>query len=131
MIWLDVVISLLPPKTGLIRTLAEVLDVAYEQVNIVDLVEDISAEYSVNCIISKVPGTFPWLLSFYLDFAVDDDLSTVSKLCAAFSCEALISNDENLDPYSMVLVNQSMEARIVNIDPERLEEDESYVICVT
>ncbi|NEO83586.1 MAG: hypothetical protein F6J87_04900 [Spirulina sp. SIO3F2] len=130
MIWRDVILSLLPPKTGLSRTLAEVFDVAYEQVDVVDLVKDISVEYSVNCIVSKVSGTFPWLLSFYLDFEVNDDLSIVVRLCAAFSCEALISNDENLDPYPMVLVNQSMEARIVNIDLERLEEDEAYVVCV-
>lgn len=128
MIWRDVIISLSPPDTILANALAEVFDVEREQINIITSVEKIEPQYLVNCVISPLSGDFSLLLSFYLGFEISGDLEIFSKISSAFFCSALVSNDESLDPYSMLLIDQSIEPRIVNIDPVQLDECEQYVI---
>lgn len=128
LIWRDVVLSLVPPKATLVHTLAAIFAVEPSQVNLVAEVGAIASNYAVNCVLSQLPGEFPWLLSFYLGFEVEDDLAIVAQLCTAFACRALISNDENLDPCSMVLVEASRVIQVVSVDPGRLEKDEAYLL---
>lgn len=128
MIWRELVINYRPNAQELAFALAEIFKIDKERIDITDALENAKSDSSVICVISGLSGYFCSMLSFYLDFTIDNEMLIVAQISAILNCEVLISNDNNVNPYSMLLVNQEGKLGEVKVDPDKLDEDEEYEI---
>ncbi len=128
MIWRDMVINCRPEKVKIISALAKVFDIREDKIDVTDAIENAKFDRSIICVLFELSGHFRLMLSFYLDLKVDNDISLVAQICNELGCEALITNDNTEDPYSMFLVDGEGKSCEVNLDLDRLDEYEEYEI---
>jgi hypothetical protein len=94
-----------------------------------ELLEETVPDRRVMCHVSHLPsGAFRTVLSFHEgEFSALPRLETVKRLCVILRCDCLIS-DDTLNPYAMVLVDRQGESVLILLDPDRLDEQNEYVI---
>ncbi|HLO47220.1 MAG TPA: hypothetical protein VK211_02200 [Kamptonema sp.] len=103
--------------------------------NAIAIVEDIATSDSdehtqIICEKQQIKGEFVEKISLYLlsaNLADKMDLKDIEKLCRSLHCKCLIS-DDSLNPFAMILVEESGKNQIIFLDVERLENDEEYII---
>jgi hypothetical protein len=127
MIWRDIVINRKVDKVDLKSKLVNIFKLNEDNISIVEALEE-SEEKSLICVLTEIPGDFCSMFSFYLTSIINDDIPLIIEICNQLNCEALISNDETNDPYSMILINAEGILREVQVDSEKLDEYEEYKI---
>ena len=128
MIWRDLIINYEPCDRELISVFSHVFDVDETQIEIIDSLENASFDVAVICVLTMLPGLFCTMLSFYLDFTLDDEIFVISQICKQLKCNALISDDSTFNPYSMILVNSEGNLTKVEVNPNKLDEAEEYKV---
>jgi hypothetical protein len=130
MIWRDLVLSCHPGVEKLVSTLAEVFNLEENAIHVTIALEDAKSDVSVICVRSELSGQFCLLLSFYVSFSIDDEIAILTAICEKLSCQILISNDDTLNPYSMLLINPEGILYEVKINPDKLEQQEEYEVVL-
>ena len=128
MIWRDIILSQKLDKNRLVNALASVFPAQDKEICVADEIEHVEGNYKVICIFSELSGYYCSMLSFYLEFTLPDEIESIVKICQHLDCEALISDDENINPYAMILLSKDRVIRKVKIDPKKLDYYEKYEI---
>lgn len=128
MIWRDIIINCRPENVEIVSALAKIFDIREDKIDVIDAIENSQSNQSVICVLFELFGHFCLMLSFYLDFKVDNEILLIAQICDELNCEALITNDNTENPYSMFLVDGEGKSCEVSIDPDKLDEYEEYKI---
>lgn len=131
MIWNDFLIDRNLSNDEVVATISQVFSVSPADVLVVDDIAeaDVSESIRLLCERMSVQGDFSIRLSIYLrDSKLElEPNSIIRQFCGMLHCKCLIS-DSSVNPYSMLLVQESEDIQPVALDPERLDENEEYII---
>jgi len=131
MLWQEILIDRPLTSEAITLALSELFNLP---ANVIAVVEDITTSErdehkQVSCEKQLIKGEFIEKISIYLlnaNLADNMDLKDIEKLCRLLHCKCLVS-DNSLNPFAMILVEESGKNQIIFLDVERLENEE-YII---
>jgi hypothetical protein len=142
MIWEEILIDRNITSTEISSTVAEVFSVDIHSIVVVEDISDPSVDNSKPLAQPLVPriviestdigGDFYRKLTFYISeqevsFNVIDKIDRIAHMCHKLDCKALIS-DEDVNPYSMNLVNTDGSIEKIFLDVDKLDDDGQFTI---
>jgi hypothetical protein len=134
MIWDEILISKEILDVNIQSAAAEIFSIDIQSVVVVSSISDEDIDSSKPIIIenSRLGGDFPTRIVFYIkekdvSIAGIDKLNSILFLCRKLDCQILIS-DEDVNPYSMILVDSSALAIKVFLDVNKLDNERQFVI---
>lgn len=128
---LDVLIDVVVDDEALRVGVAGALGIDDSAVFVVDSVEDAPTPRAGTAVCERrsIGGQFPFLLAVYAygvpSSSPEAEVTAAKRLVQALGCSCLMS-DESLNPYSMLLIQPSVEPGVVAIDAGRLDEHGEY-----
>ena len=132
MMWNDLLIDRDISKDEVVTAISQVFSVSPANVLVVDDIAEAEVSEHIRLLCERMPvqGGFSMKLSIYIrDSKLEqlDPKSTIRQFCGVLHCKCLIS-DSSVNPFSMLLVQESEDIQPVALDPERLDENEEYII---
>lgn len=132
MIWNDIIIDRNLSNDEVVAAISQVFSVSSADVLVVDDIAEAEVSEHIRLLCERMPvqGDFSMKLSIYVrDSKLEqlDPKSTVRQFCGVLHCKCLIS-DSSVNPFSMLLVQESEDIQPVALDPERLDENEEHII---
>lgn len=132
MSWHDLLINRNLSNDEVVAAISQVFSVSPADVLVVDDIAEAEVRKHIRLLCERMPvqGDFSMKLSIYVRDSKLEQLepkSTVRQFCGVLYCKCLIS-DSSVNPFSMLLVQESEDIQPVALDPERLDENEEYII---
>lgn len=140
MLWESFLVGRAVPDKPLRDACGGALGIAPQRVRIVERIEDAPppGDPQVGLVIERTPakGQFPLDVTLYVtEPSRHDSLRDATRsrellvaICRRLCADCLIS-DDSPDPYTMLLVRPDGGIHRVELDPERLDADEEYVVA--
>lgn len=111
--------------------ICEIYSIDPSEVLIVDDIAkaDTPKIFPVLCHVQELDGDFKQMISIYPDRSLSPlwTHEVSGSFCEFFKCECLVSDDDEIDPYSMILIKGVNNYQKVYLSPDYLDEDK-YVI---
>jgi hypothetical protein len=134
MIWNEILVSKEILDADIQSAAAEMFLTDTQSIMVVRSIADDNIDSSKPIIIesSKLGGDFPTRLVFYVEgkaVSIEniDKLDSIVFLCRRLDCQILVS-DEDVNPYSMNLVESNASITKVFLDVAKLDDDGQFVI---
>jgi hypothetical protein len=134
MIWNEILISKEILDVDIRSAAAEIFSIDIQSIVVVGSISDGGIDNSKPIVIenSRLGGDFPTRIVFYIEekdvSIVDiDKLNSIVFLCRKLDCQILIS-DEDVNPYSMILIDSSASVAKVFLDVNKLDDEGQFVI---
>lgn len=113
-------------------TISQLFSVSPIDVLVINDIAEAKADKNIRIICERLPvkGDFLTRVCIYLNdskLAKPISESTIKEFCTILHCNCLIS-DDSVNPYSMLLVQESEDIQLISLDPERLNRDEEYIM---
>ncbi|MBW4637915.1 MAG: hypothetical protein KME05_06715 [Gloeocapsa sp. UFS-A4-WI-NPMV-4B04] len=113
-------------------TISPVFSVSPIDVLVINDIAEAKVDKNIRIICERLPvkGDFLTRVCVYLH---DSKLTkptptlTISQFCCILHCKCLIS-DDSVNPYSMLLVQESENIQLISLEPKRLNKDEEYIM---
>jgi hypothetical protein len=134
---IDILINKQIDNTELISALSKLLTIPPTEILIVYDIAELEKQnspYQLVCQKVEIQGDFSLLLSLYPQNEATNELTKqfqnyafTGKLGEILGCACLIS-DDTIDPYQWILIQNNKNWQTVELDPDKLDDHESYVI---
>jgi len=127
MIWIDFVIGKLFSSARIREALARTLGVPEANVAVTGCIVNASASTTFQAEVSVLGGDFPLHVNLYVsgDQPPGNGLKLLESLSRDLSADILTA-DECVDPYSMMLVSPRERPISINLDVESIDEHNEY-----
>lgn len=139
MVWQDIIVDRMLTDDEIISAISYLFSVPRADVLVIGDTAELLTKFRDNiqviCERQPTKGEFPMMLSIIPRsdeterFAKEgNDELLIGQFCGILSCKCLAS-DASIAPYSWLLIEGAGEARLVELNAERLDQDESeYII---
>jgi hypothetical protein len=128
----DLLVDLDLTNYELVAAISQIFSVSPADILVVDDITEVEVSKHIRLVCERmlVQGDFSMRLCIYLHDSklkqLDSKL-TIKQFCGILHCQCLIS-DSSVNPYTRLLVRESGKIQPVALDPERLNENEEYII---
>lgn len=132
MFWNDLLVDRNLSNYELVTAISQIFNVLSAEVLVVDDIAEAEVSEDVRLLCERTPvqGDFSMKVFIYLydsELKQLDSVSTVKQLCTMLHCKCLMS-DDSINPYSMLLLQESENTQTAFLDPEKLDEYEEYIM---
>lgn len=132
MIWNEFLVDRNLSKDELEATISQVFSVSPREILVVNDIAEAKVDKNIRIICERLPlrGDFLMRLSIYLHDSQLKQLDpklVIKQFCCILHCKCLIS-DDSVNPFTMLLVQESKDIQPVALDPEKLEENQEYIM---
>lgn len=132
MIWNEFLVDRNLSKDELRATISQLFSVAPIDVLVVNDIAEAKVGKNIHIICERLPvrGDFLIRLSVYIhdsQLAQLEPELIIKQFCCILHCKCLIS-DDSVNPFTMLLVQESKDIQLVSLDPQRLEVNEEYIM---
>jgi hypothetical protein len=132
MSWHDLLIDRNLSKDEVLAAMSQVFSVSPTDVLVVDDIAEAEVSEHIRLLCERMPvqGDFSMKLSIYVRDSELEQLDPkliIRQFCCILHCQCLIS-DSSVNPYLMLLVQESGDIQPVSLNPDRLDENEEYII---
>ncbi|NET57174.1 MAG: hypothetical protein F6K47_13730 [Symploca sp. SIO2E6] len=113
-------------------TISDLLLIPLADILVVDDITSVNIDLKtkVVCENTAIGGDFSMMLSIYLrdpNLGKLDIKASTGQFSSMLRCKCLIS-DESANPYSWLLIQGTTDCQIVYLDPDKLDENEEYLV---
>ncbi|NES18239.1 MAG: hypothetical protein F6K41_04740 [Symploca sp. SIO3E6] len=131
MIW-EMLIDRHLTANEVVTTVSKLLLIPVADILVIDDITSVRVDLKtkVVCENTAIGGDFPMMLSIYLrdpNLGELDIKASTGQFSGMLRCKCLIS-DESVNPYSWLLIQGTTDCQIVYLDPDKLDENEEYVV---
>lgn len=127
----DILVDLDLTNYEVVAAISQIFSVSPADILVVDDITeaDVTKHICLVCEHMPVQGDFSMRLCIYVhDSKLEQlDSNTIKQFCSILHCQCLIL-DSSVNPYTLLLVRESGKIQPVAVDPERLNENEEYII---
>lgn len=132
MLWNDILIDRNINNDQVVAALSLVFSVSSVDILLVDDIAEAEVSNHIRLLCERIPvqGDFLMKLSIYIRDSMLEQFepqSTIKQFCGVLHCKCLIS-DSSINPFSMLLIQELQDIQLIALDPERLGENEQYII---
>lgn len=132
MSWHDLLIDRNLSNNEVVTAISQIFSISPADVLVVDDITEAEVSKHIRVICECLPaqGDFSMKLFIHVrDFKLaqlDPELG-IKQFCCILHCKCLMS-DSSINPFTMLLVQESGNVQLVALDPIRLDENEEYII---
>ncbi len=132
MIWNDLLVDRNLSKDEIEATISQVFSVSPTDVLVVDDIAETEVSEHIRVLCECLPARGDFLMKLFI-YVRDSKLAQlnpeliIKQFCCILHCKCLIS-DDSVNPFTMLLVQESKDIQPVALAPEKLEENEEYIM---